>query len=213
MDHRVKPGDDVERRTPDDSVIVGRRLRGTEMTGGPPAMASLILTVIGPDRPGLVRALAQSVAAHGGSWLESRMARLGGQFAGIVLVEAPDSLLEDLRALENQGLRIVVQTASVGEASAAPQTGERLALEVVGNDRPGIVRDVARVLAEHGVNIEELTTGVVSGSFSGETLFRATALVRAPDAASVAAIRAGLEFLGNEMMVDIQPAGDAASPR
>jgi glycine cleavage system regulatory protein len=176
-------------------------------------MASLILTVIGPDRPGLVRALAQSVAAHGGSWLESRMARLGGQFAGIVLVEAPDSLLADLHALENQGLRIVVQTGTAAETSAATQTGERLAVEVVGNDRPGIVRDVARVLAEHGVNIEELTTGVVSGSFSGETLFRATALVRAPDAASVAAIRAGLEFLGNEMMVDIQPAGDAAPPR
>jgi glycine cleavage system regulatory protein len=153
------------------------------------------------------------VAAHGGSWLESRMARLGGQFAGIVLVEAPDSLLEDLRALEGQGLRIVVQTGSAAEMSAASQTGERLTVEVVGNDRPGIVRDVARVLAEHGVNIEELTTGVASGSFSGETLFRATALVRAPDAASVAAIRAGLEFLGNEMMVDIQPAVDAASPR
>jgi glycine cleavage system regulatory protein len=176
-------------------------------------MASLILTVIGPDRPGLVRALAQSVAAHGGSWLESRMARLGGQFAGIVRVDAPESLQDELRALESEGLRIVVQTGEATEISAAGQAGERLALEVVGNDRPGIVRDVARVLAEHGVNIEELTTGVVSGSFSGETLFRATALVRAPDAASVAAIRAGLEFLGNEMMVDIHPAGDDTSPR
>jgi glycine cleavage system regulatory protein len=72
---------------------------------------------------------------------------------------------------------------------------------------------VARVLAEHGVNIEELVTGVVSGSFSGETLFRASAIVRAPDAAAVAAIRTGLEFLGNEMMVDIQPAGDTSPPR
>ncbi|HEX3995387.1 MAG TPA: ACT domain-containing protein [Acetobacteraceae bacterium] len=176
-------------------------------------MASLILTVIGPDRPGLVRTLAQSVAAHGGSWLESRMARLGGQFAGIVLVDAPEALLDDLRALENQGLRIVVQSGTTEEATTATGTGERWAVEVVGNDRPGIVRDVARVLAEHGANIEELTTGVVSGSFSGETLFRATALVRAPDAASVAAIRSGLEFLGNEMMVDIHPAGDDASPR
>jgi glycine cleavage system regulatory protein len=173
-------------------------------------MASLILTVIGPDRPGLVRALAQSVAAHGGSWLESRMARLAGQFAGIVMVEAPDSLLADLRALENEGLRIAVHP---GATPAAAPSGERLTLEVVGNDRPGIVRDVARVLAEHGVNIEELTTGVVSGSFSGETLFKATAFVRAPDAAAVAAIRTGLEFLGNEMMVDIQPVGDASPPR
>jgi glycine cleavage system regulatory protein len=168
-------------------------------------MASLILTVIGPDRPGLVRALAQAVASHGGSWLESRMARLGGQFAGIVLVEAPEALVVDLHALENEGLRIAVQVGS----DAGPPNGERLMVEVVGNDRPGIVRDVARVLAEHGVNIEDLTTGVVSGSFSGETLFRATAYVRAPNPASVAAIRAGLEFLGNEMMVDIQPAKDA----
>lgn len=176
-------------------------------------MASLILTVVGPDRPGLVRALAQSVATHGGSWLESRMARLGGQFAGIVLVEAPDSLVTDLRALENEGLQIVVRSGTSAQPPAATPQGERLALEVVGNDRPGIVRDVTRVLAEHGVNIEELTTGVVSGSFSGETLFRATALVRAPDAEFAAAIRAGLEFLGNEMMVDIHPAVDERSPR
>ncbi len=136
-------------------------------------MPSLILTVIGPDRPGLVRALAQAVAAHGGSWLESRMARLAGQFAGIVLVEAPDALLTELHALESEGLRIVVHP---GETAPGTPVGEHLTVEVVGNDRPGIVRDVARVLAEHGVNIEELITGVVNGSFSGETLFKATAV-------------------------------------
>jgi glycine cleavage system regulatory protein len=162
-------------------------------------MASLILTVVGPDRPGLVRALSQAVAAAGGSWLESRMARLAGQFAGIVLVEAPESLLEDLRALEGQGLRIVVQGGAAAEV-----VGDRLTLEVVGNDRPGIVRDITAVVAAHGINIEELTTGVSSGSFSGEPLFKATALLRAPDAAAVEAMRAGLEQLGNELMVDIQ---------
>jgi len=171
-------------------------------------MASIILTVIGQDRPGLVRAQAQAVAAHGGSWLESRMARLAGQFAGIVRVEGPDSLLADLRALEREGLRITIQTGTAAGAAS----GERLAVEVMGNDRPGIVRDVTEVLARLGVNIEELTTDVVSGSFSGETLFRATALVRAPDSASAAAIREGLEFLGNEMMVDIRTAEDRVQP-
>jgi glycine cleavage system regulatory protein len=170
-------------------------------------MTSLILTVIGPDRPGLVRALSETVAAHGGSWLESRMARLAGQFAGIVRLEAPDSLLDDLRGLERQGLRIVVQSGTSG--TALPAMAPRLALEVVGNDRPGIVRDIAQVLAENGVNIEELTTGVASGSFSGETLFRVTALVRAPDTAAMDAMRTGLEHLGNELMVDIQPAPEA----
>jgi len=166
-------------------------------------MPSLVLTVIGPDRPGLVRALAQTVTAHGGNWLESRMARLGGQFAGIVLVEAPEAILADLRALEREGLRINVQS---GSPATAP-TGHHLMLEVVGNDRPGIVRDVAQVLAAYGANIEELITDVASGSFSGEALFRARARIRVPDDTAMTAIQEGLEQLGNEMMVDIQPAG------
>ena len=170
-------------------------------------MASLILTVIGPDRPGLVRALSEAVAARGGSWLESRMARLAGQFAGIVMVEAPETLLDDLRALESQGLRITVHAATSG--SAAPERAPGLVLEVVGNDRPGIVRDIARILSTSGVNIEELTTSVASGSFSGETLFRVTARLRAPDRAAVDEIRTGLEQLGNELMVDIHPSAPA----
>src|ERR1700679_2461120 len=170
-------------------------------------MASLILTVVGPDRPGLVRALSEAVAASGGSWLESRMARLAGQFAGIVLVEAPESLLDTLRALESQGLRIGVQGGST--EATGPITAPRLALEVVGNGRPGIVRDVTRALADSGVNIEELTTGVSSASFSGERLFKVTALVRAPSDAAVDAMRTGLETLGNELMVDIHAAPEA----
>src|SRR5258708_38228659 len=118
-------------------------------------MASLILTVIGPDRPGLVRALAHAVAAHGGSWLESRMARLAGQFAGIVMVEAPDSLLTDLHALESEGLQIVGHPAAAVENAPV---GERLAVEVVGNDRPGIGRDGAQELADTGGESEEPIT-------------------------------------------------------
>lgn len=167
-------------------------------------MASLILTVIGPDRPGLVRALSETVAAHGGSWLESRMARLGGQFAGIVLVEAPETLRDALRDLEYHGLRITVEA---GGAAPVPETQPLLSVEVVGNDRPGIVRDIAQIVAGCGVNIEELNTDVESGSFSGEALFRVTALVRAPDQAAVDAMRAGLEELGNELMVDVQAEG------
>nr|WP_294503076.1 ACT domain-containing protein [uncultured Rhodopila sp.] len=167
-------------------------------------MAHLLLTVIGADRPGLVRTLAETVAAHGGSWLESRMGRLAGQFAGIVLVDAPDSLLSDLQALEGQGLRISVQNAL--EQEAAPAVAPRLALEVVGNDRPGIVRDITRILWDCGVNIEEFVTGVAEGSFTGGTLFRVTAMLRVPNADAVKAVRAGLEELGNELMVDIQPA-------
>jgi glycine cleavage system regulatory protein len=166
-------------------------------------MPSLILTVIGPDRPGLVNALSQAVAEHGGSWLESRMARLAGQFAGIVRVDAPESLLGDLQRLEQQGLRVIAQVVG---AAGPVSSGQRLVLEVTGNDRPGIVRDVTRVLATCGVNIEELITNVESGSFSGGVLFRATAVLRAPGPPAIEAAKAGLEQLGNELMVDVRPA-------
>jgi glycine cleavage system regulatory protein len=166
-------------------------------------MASLILTIIGPDRPGLVRALSEAIAARGGSWLESRMARLAGQFAGIVMVEAPESLVADLPALEHEGLRIAATHAGAAEMSAV--TGLRLLLEVVGNDRPGIVHDITQILAMRGVNIEELTTQIESTPFSGDPLFRATITLRAPSEETAKTLSAGLERLSNEMMVDIQP--------
>ena len=52
-------------------------------------MDHLVLTVFAPDKPGQVERIAQCIAEHGGNWLESRMARLAGQFAGIVRIECP----------------------------------------------------------------------------------------------------------------------------
>ncbi len=170
-------------------------------------MTCLIVTLVGPDRPGLVSGLAAQVADAGGSWLESRLARLAGQFAGVVRVEMPAAAVGALQAalagLEGEGFRAVLQEAAPEAAAAGPATAT---LELVGQDRPGIVRDMARVLAEHRVNIEELTTRVENGSFSGEAMFRAEALLRIPPPLSVDDVRAALESLGNEMMVDVKAA-------
>ena len=173
----------------------------------------LVLTVIGPDRPGLIRALAQEIAAAGGSWLESRMASLAGQFAGIVLAEVPeleaDALVARLEALQSQGLRLAIAR---GTAEAPAAADRSLQLELVGQDRPGIVRDIARVLAEQRISVEELETETVSGSFSGESLFKATARLRVPAALPTSELRAALEALADELMVDISLAAEAAGP-
>jgi glycine cleavage system regulatory protein len=174
-------------------------------------MASLIVTLVGPDRPGLVSALSAAVTGNGGNWQESRMAQLAGQFAGIVLVSLPADavagLTAALAALESEGFQVVVRP---GEASARPAQDSVLHLEVVGQDRPGIVRDITEILARRGVNIEELTTNVLSGSFSGEVMFRATARLRVPAALAAADIGADLQHLSHELMVDITADGDAA---
>jgi glycine cleavage system regulatory protein len=168
-------------------------------------MVSLVLTLVGPDRPGLVSLLSERVAAGGGSWLESRMARLEGQFAGIVSLSLPEAAVPALRAaleaLTAEGFQAVLRG---GDEAAVPAEARSLELELVCLDRPGIVRDITEVLAARGVNIEELTTRVRSGSFSGEAMFQAEARLRLPPALAPAELRAALEILGAELMVDIR---------
>jgi glycine cleavage system regulatory protein len=165
---------------------------------------SLVLTVIGRDRPGLVSALSDQAAALGANWLESRMAHLAGHFAGIVHVEVADaqveSLLAALRKLDAVGLRVEATRteAPVGVA------GRLLALELVGQDKPGIVRDVSRALATQGVSIESFESEVTSGAMSGEAIFRARARVRVPATVQVEALRQTMEALANELMVDLE---------
>jgi glycine cleavage system regulatory protein len=168
--------------------------------------ASLVLTIIGPDRPGLVEALSRTVADHGANWLESRMAHLSGQFAGIVRVsvgaERAEALGSSLRLLE--GLRVQVETATGAPARDAPA----LLLELLGQDRPGIVRQVSRALAARGVNVEELETECSSAPMSGETLFRARARLRLPPELAEDELRHTLEKLADELMVDVALDGD-----
>jgi glycine cleavage system regulatory protein len=165
---------------------------------------SLALTVIAGDRPGLVERLAATVTEHGANWEAGRMARLAGQFAGILLVTvesgSADALVAALRGLDAHGLNISVHPT---QTPTAP-VGGRVVLEVVGADRPGIVRDVARVIAERGINVEELETEVSSAPMSGEPLFRARALLRVPAGASPGDLRSRLEALANELMVEIE---------
>jgi glycine cleavage system regulatory protein len=167
-------------------------------------MTSLTLTLIGRDRPGLVRVLSERVEEAGGNWLESRMARLGGQFAGILRVDVPgeaaDRLIEALKGLEAEGLHVTVEQGTPEETAGARRS---FALELVGHDRPGIVHEIAEVLARHKVNIEELETEVVSGSFSGDALFKAQARLRAPEGVPAEELRQALETLAHELMVDI----------
>ena len=164
----------------------------------------LVMTVIGHDRPGLVEMVASIVAEHGGNWLESRMCRLGGEFAGILRIHAPadkeQALAQALTRLADQGLRVVVQVDPV----ATPAALQPMALlEIVGQDRPGIVREISRVLASQGVNVEELSTECTSAPMSGETLFKASAKLQIPPTCNSVALRRELEKIAADLFVDV----------
>ena len=172
-------------------------------------LANLVMTVIGADRPGLVQMVAARVADHGGNWLESRMCRLGGQFAGILRVEVAkerrDELVNALRTLEVDGLRVIIHAEpGAGGAIGTPPGGSLVTVELVGNDRPGILRSVSGVFAAHGVNVEELASERVNAPMDGGVLFQARATVFVPANVKLAAVRSDLERIASDLMVDLK---------
>jgi glycine cleavage system regulatory protein len=162
------------------------------------------MTIIGKDRTGLVESVASLVAGHGGNWLESRMCRLGGEFAGILRIVVPAekqaALVQALKGLQAQGLNVVIST---NEPGTAPAAGKFTALEIVGQDRPGIIRQISHALASQGVNVEELSSELVSAPMSGEPLFRARARLQLPEQCNLASLRNELEKIAADLMVDV----------
>jgi glycine cleavage system regulatory protein len=164
----------------------------------------LVMTVIGKDRPGLVESVASLVAQHGGNWLESRMCRLGGEFAGILRIhvdsEQEHALFQSLKGLQAQGLSVVVHP---DHPETVPAPRKLAVLEIVGQDRPGIVRQISSALAREGVNVEELTTECGSAPMSGETLFKAKARLMIPQSCNVTGLREELEKIAGDLFVEI----------
>lgn len=170
-------------------------------------LSTLIITMFGPDRPGLVESTASRVAAHGGNWLESRLLHLSGHFTGIVRVEIPSAqaaaLTTALRQSDTSGLTLVVHEASA-TPEVVPVLGTPATLEVVGHDRPGIVRALSQVLASRGVNVEELSTERISAPMTGEPIFQARAALTFPSGVDAATLKQDLEKIASDLMVDVR---------
>jgi glycine cleavage system regulatory protein len=166
-------------------------------------MSKLVLTVVGDDRAGLVQALADIVAAHGGNWERSELAELAGAFAGIVLVSIPDERVAELTdAL--QGLDGLLHiTPHAPSATDADADADRFTFTILGNDRPGIVRDITAALVRHGLSIDRFTSETRDAPMAGGTLFEASVVARVAPDADVDAATADLERLAGEIQVDL----------
>jgi len=166
---------------------------------------SIVLTVVSDDHPGIVGTLSEVIVDHDGNWTESSMMSLAGKFAGILLVQVPEqrvtSFISSLEALESEGLQIVAQRSHV---SATADATCEYSIDLVGQDRPRIVREITEILAKHDVNVQELETTVQSASMSGESLFMAHARIFVPAEANLENLQSDLEELANELMVDIE---------
>lgn len=165
---------------------------------------SIVLTVIADDHPGIIETVSKALSNHGGNWTQSSMSSLAGQFAGILLASVPsdrtEACLAELRGLESKGLQIIAHVS--GEKADSGKTQEYI-LELVGNDRPGIVRDITSVLARHKVSVIDLETSVEGASMGGGELFKARAQLLVPESGDIFALEGELEDIANDLMVDI----------
>ena len=165
---------------------------------------SIVLTIIADDQPGIVNTVSQVLYKYGGTWTESSMASLAGQFAGILLAsvsaDKAQDCVEELQALKSRGLHVI---AHVSEA--APPGGEtrEYVLDLVGNVRRGIVHDITSILARHDINLQNLDTVVESVPMGGGEVFKAKARLVVPVSTDIDLLENELEQMANELLVDI----------
>ncbi len=164
----------------------------------------LILTVICDDKPGVVEQLAQTISSHHGNWLESRMAKLAGKFAGILQIAVNETdkaaLRNALTQLADKGFKIVIEDA----VTVAKKECREFSFSVVGSDRPGIVREIAQAFASRHINMGELETACSSMPWSGEPMFEATGIIEVPKEVNLNELYDQLDKIGDELAVDIR---------
>jgi len=166
----------------------------------------IVLTIISEDHPGIVNTVSEVLYKHDGTWTESSMATLAGQFAGILLASVAtgkaDACVGELQALRDQGIHVVAHTSSEKPVPVI-ETREYM-LDLVGNDRRGIVHDITTILTRHDINVQHLETVVESVAMGGGEIFRAQANLVIPQSVDIEALETELEDMANELMVDIR---------
>jgi len=165
---------------------------------------SIVLTIMADDQPGIIKAVSRVLNKYGGSWTQSSMSSLAGQFAGILLVTLPAensvACQQELQGLESQGLHVV---AHISDKTGGSEETSEYVLDLVGNDRKGIVHDITTILANHNVNVRDLETVVEAASMGGAELFRARAELLVPVSTDIDLLAKELEDLAYDLMVDI----------
>lgn len=163
---------------------------------------SLVFTIIGPDRPGLVEQIARAVNEHEANWLGSRMSQLGGNFAGMIHVEGQAEQLDALR----EALHLLPGLSMVAEPgiAEAETTRNTMAVTMLGLDRPGIVREVSAALVDARLNVLDLQTEITAAAMTGDPLFNGRAVVAFEAAQDLSELAARLDEISQALGVDIE---------
>lgn len=170
--------------------------------------AYLIMTAIGPDRPGLVDEVSEFLAERDLNIESSRMAVLGGEFAMILLASGDSDGIEAVSGdrgvlAEKTGLQIHIRPTQPPERREAPASMP-FSLSASGMDHQGLVHEISKVMHDFSVNIESMDTWVEAAPVSGTPIFSMEALVSVPASVRIRRLKRALEELGDELNMDIE---------
>jgi len=165
----------------------------------------LVLTAVGRDRAGVVEEFTKLILHYDGNIEASRMVRLGGDFALLMFVSAPeDRVIELRRAVDELHYTKFDVLTRMSEApdDVEDERDSRCTITVLGADHMGIINQVARYLTEQGIHLESMHTEVSAAPMSGTPLFTMSAEVVVPARLALDDLREAMEFIGDEMGVD-----------
>ena len=165
-------------------------------------MKSLVLTILGNDRPGIVESLSQLVYKYKGNWLKSSMSEMAGKFAGILLIQLPDEQQAAfVQALKDLDLQCIVEEA---ESQLDNFSHRNVHLTLVGNDKTGIIQEVTQVLSGFTISVQHLESFLDSAPNWGNPLFRAEIELEVPATADLDEVKHALEDIANDLVVDLE---------
>lgn len=168
-------------------------------------MQELVICAIGPDRTGIVDELTGLLHEHGANVGQSRMVNLAGQFALLLAAQTPVEQVDTLAQAVHDRARALGMSVTIARpepAVRAPKAGQAMRLRVSAMDQPGIVHRVTHLLHQCGANIEDLTTDLEAGSYTGTPLFRMELAMTLPAKAPVRELRRQLAELCDALNCD-----------
>lgn len=164
-------------------------------------MKPMIFTLVGKDKRGLIESLAQTVFDLGGNWLGSNFSHMAGHFAGFVEIRLPEDRHNELiqRFAQHPDLSIKLLTGN-DDSIVTDKTAQ---IDIMGNDRPGIVQELTAILSRFNLNILTFDSSCVSAPNWGGQLFKAKALIAVDEVFELDELRYALEDLTDDLVVDI----------
>ena len=167
----------------------------------------LIVSIIADDKPGLIENLSVIVSKYSGNWLESNMSHLAGKFAGIFRVSVDDAnaepLAKDLRAISTS-FNLQIESGDADDGEELRSQKNLFNVNIVGNDRPGIVMEISQALTQMGVNVESFATACEAAPMSGDALFKIDAVLKNSRNLDFEKLKTNLELLADDLIVEIE---------